>query len=145
MAGTPLGDETKMAFVCAHVRRQTKTKSENVCLWEACVCVLWGETVNYLQSQTPDNATTVLRRASASGKQPSSLFCLLYLCLLSLFLYAVVPTPFSHSTVVESTTAGIMFSHEIFKLFKSESCTVLASWTSHIYSLMVNFLKQPGW
>ena len=104
-----------------------------VCVWESmCVCVLWGETVNYLHSQTPDNATTVQGRASASGKQPSSLFYLFYLCFLSSSLYAMLPTPFSPSTDAQSIIADSvcsvcsMFSHVMPLSF-------LLNWTDIIH------------
>lgn len=78
MAGTPVTDETKMAFVCVCVCKETKRTPETVCMWvvqgwvcSVFVCVLCCEMVNNLQPQTPDTATTVLGRASASGKQPS--------------------------------------------------------------------------
>lgn len=104
VAGAPIRNETKMAFVCACVCK------EKVCacamlrapVCGACVCVLWGEMVNYLQSQAPETATTVLGRARASGKQPSSLF------LPSLPLFPVsflLLSPFSPSIGLQCITA----------------------------------------
>lgn len=126
--GLAIPQETKLKWpLSVHVCAGRQSDSENVPLWEVqglpvvvcvCVCALWGETVNYLHSQTPDNATTVQGRASASGKQPSSLlFYLCYLRFLSSSLYAMLPTPFSPSTDAQSIIADSvrsvcsMFSH----------------------------------
>lgn len=96
VAGTPTRDETKMAFVCACVCKTQREKRLCVRGWglqcAVRVCVLWGEAVNYLQSQAPETATTVLGRASASGKQPSSLFFFTFHTFVSCLLPSTLTT-----------------------------------------------------
>lgn len=65
-----------LVHVCAHRQRG---EPETLCfpkkglawVW---ACALRGEKINYLQTKTPDNATTVQVRATALGKQPHYFF-----------------------------------------------------------------------
>ena len=109
-----------------------------------CVCALWGETVNYLHSQTPDNAATVQGRASASGKQPSSLlFYLFCLRFLPSSLHAMLPTPFSPSTYAQSIIANSVCSVcSVFSHVMPSSFLWNLNWNHTFETKSVMFLSQ---